>query len=363
MERCTKCILPITYPGITFDISGVCNHCLAYKEKNYLGDRALKTKITSYLKNRNDRNFKYDCILGFSGGRDSSYLLYYLVKILNLKVIAYSLDNGFVPQQTKLNIKSMADQLSVPIIIEKSKILKKCFRHHMLSFIHKPSPAMIGMLCVGCRVAIDLGIYFTAKKYNVPIIIAGATPFEGTGYKENILKLKSNSKGKFSFVAGYLNQIAKNPRWILNPICSITQIKEYYYHYLRNARKTEEILYIAPFHSYKRWQEREIVSTIENEFGWKKHPDLESSWRGDCEVALIKSFLYKKYLGYNDKDDNLSCLIRDKQVNRKKALRKIEKNKEVSGKIIEEILNKHKIPFSHLKRLWITNPPPKRYSG
>ena len=56
MQRCVKCILPETYPGITFNEEGICNHCVDLKERTYLGEEALKKEIESYLDSRKDRN-------------------------------------------------------------------------------------------------------------------------------------------------------------------------------------------------------------------------------------------------------------------------------------------------------------------
>ena len=132
MKRCTKCILPENYPGITFNEEGICNHCITYKERKYHGSEILKEEIDSFLKNKKDRNKNYDCVLALSGGRDSSYLLYYLVKVLNFRVLAYSVDHGFIPEQTKINIKNMTDILNVKLVIEKQVYLKKCLKHHIL---------------------------------------------------------------------------------------------------------------------------------------------------------------------------------------------------------------------------------------
>jgi len=348
MKKCTKCILPENYPGITFNESGTCNHCIAHRERKYRGDDALKEKISSFLKTKRGRNRDYDCVLGLSGGRDSSYLLYYLVKILNLRVLAYSADNGFIPEQTKLNMKNMSNILNVKLQIEEHEHLKKCIKHHMLSWMRKPSPAMVGMLCMGCKSAIDLGLLSFARKNKIPIIIGGGTPFEGQGYKVNMMKLNPNSKSKYSFIAGWLYQIIKNPQWVLNSTCLLVQFKEYYYHYLRKAAKTKELLYIAPFRYLKRWEEKEVISTLENELNWKRNTDTESTWRGDCDIALLKLYLYKKCLGFNDKDDGLSSLIRDKQITRQEALERVHKEGEISEKVIRKIFDKLGLKYSDL---------------
>ena len=117
MKRCAQCVLPESYPGITFNEDGICNHCTDHKERTYLGEDELKKEIISYLDLQKDRNKEYDCVLGISGGRDSTYLLYFLSKVLGLKVLAYSADHGFVPEVTKSNMKRATDKLNIPLFI------------------------------------------------------------------------------------------------------------------------------------------------------------------------------------------------------------------------------------------------------
>jgi hypothetical protein len=278
-------------------------------------------------------------------------LLYYLTKVWNLNVLAYSVDNGFIPEQTKLNIENLADILNVKLIIEKNDYLKKCLKHHILSWMHRPSPAMIGLLCTGCRLGMDLGIVNCARKSKIPVIIMGGTPFEGQGYKTNIIKTNPNSRKKSSFILGYLFHIIGNPKWILNCTCLFTQIREYYYHFYKKiaARSDKDLLRIAPFKFYIRWKEDEIMSTITKELKWEKNPNTESTWRGDCDVALLKLYLYKKTLGFNDKDDGLSSLIRDGQISRKEALERLKEEGEVPEKVIKEIFDKLELNYSDLK--------------
>jgi len=343
--------LPENYPGITFNGEGICNHCITYRERRYLGDRALKEKIDSFLKDKKDRNENYDCVLGFSGGRDSTYLLYYLTKILDVRVLAYFSDNGFVPEQTKIVIDNIRDKLNVELVIEENDHLKRCLKYHILSWMHRPSPAMIGMLCVGCRLDMDLGILNCARKSKIPVIIMGGTPFEGQGYKRNIIKTNPNSRKGSSFILGYLSYITKNPKWILNRTCLITQIREYYYHYYRKiaTKSDKDLLRISPFKFYIRWREDEVISTITNELKWGKNPNIASTWRGDCDVALLKLYLYKKTLGFSDKDDGLSSLIRDGQINREEALARLKEEGEIPEKVIKEIFDKLGLNYLDLK--------------
>ena len=350
MKRCMKCVLPSNYPGITIDENRVCNFCINFEDRKYPGNKALKKDIESILKNYEGRNRDYDCVLGLSGGRDSSYLLYYLVKVLGLRVFAYSANHGFIPKQTIMNIKKMTEILDVPLVMEEHDDVKRCLKHHIQSFIRKPSAAMIGLLCTGCRLNIVIGLYKCAVENKIPIVINGGTPYEAGSYKFNIMKKNPHDKKNTAFISGYLSKIIKNPRWVLNPTSLGIQIKEYYYHYYKKGllRRKKDIQIIQPF-LYIRWIEKEIVSKIQNELKWKKNPQQESTWRGDCDIALIKLYLYRELLGFNDFDDGLSCLIRDKQITREEALDRIKKEGEIPDEILEDIFKRNGLDFKELK--------------
>ncbi|MBE9489374.1 MAG: hypothetical protein IMY67_03690 [Bacteroidetes bacterium] len=316
--------------------------------RNYLGDDALKETIESFLQSNRNRNNNYDCILALSGGRDSTYLLYYIRKVLNLRVLSYSVDNGFIPYQTKQNLKNMADILNVKLVIEKNENLSKCIKHHFLSFIHKPSAPMIGLLCTGCRLMVTMFDDFVERS-KVPVIISGGNPMDTTtSFKTLIMAQNPNILKENSLLLGYLFEAIKNPRWLLNYTCFVTQFKEYYFHF-RPQKKFKNILDIAPYYDYIKWDEKKVVSTIKNELGWEENMDAQSSWRGDCDIALLKLYLYKKMLGFNDRDEALSYLIRDGQISRDEALERLEKEGNIHEKKIKSILDSIGLKLSDLK--------------
>jgi hypothetical protein len=347
MKTCAKCLLPDTYPAIKFNNNGVCNFCVDYKPYNYLGPEALRERISSILRDKKDRNSKYDCVISLSGGRDSSYLLYYFVIILKLKVVAYSVDNGFIPQQTLDNLRRMTQILKVDLIVERHNYLQKCFKHYAASWCRRPSAATVGLLCTGCRLGLDLGLMNFLTKNRIPLKAVGGTPFEGMGFKLNLLKSNPESTSAGSIVLGYLSEIARNPKWLMNFHSLNYQAKEYYYHFFKKISYQPQVN-ISPFHGYIKWNEKEIIATIQNELEWKKNPESESTWRGDCDIATIKNFLYKRMLGFNDKTDGLSCLIRDNQVRREEAVRRLQQEDNISEKLIENICIRYDISYSAL---------------
>ena len=76
MERCVKCVLPESYPGIAFDAEGICNYCRAYVRRwPSTGEKSGEDKLKEYLAPYTSRDGQSDCVVGVSGGRDSSFIL------------------------------------------------------------------------------------------------------------------------------------------------------------------------------------------------------------------------------------------------------------------------------------------------
>ena len=104
LKRCTRCQLPQTYPGITFDAQGVCNLCRTERQDTpYLGLEALREK-TAHILAGSKASRRYDAAVAFSGGRDSTYLLHFAKEVLGLNVLAVSLDHRFMPEETSRTI-------------------------------------------------------------------------------------------------------------------------------------------------------------------------------------------------------------------------------------------------------------------
>jgi len=307
-ELCQSCILPKNYVSIEIDNKGVCNYCNNYKSIEYLGEEKLKDRIDSILEKYPNR--KYDCVVGFSGGRDSTYLLWYVVERLKLKPLAVFIDSGLIPEVTLNNIHNITEKLGVDLKIVKKDYLKKLFPTHFNAWMKKPKAETLVTFCVGCRLGVNKFVDEVTIKEKIPIVFYGDSPFEGHHYKSNIVKLDPKSKSKWSFILGYLKQVASNPYLVLNPYSLYIQLKEFIVTNSQNKRRRKHnIERISIFHKYIKWNEKEIEEVLEKEVGWNKSSDLNTSYRTDCKIGIIRQYLYYKLLGYNDKDDHLSCLV------------------------------------------------------
>jgi hypothetical protein len=192
-------------------------------------------------------------------------------------------------------MKRIANKVKAELVIEKNGYLKKrCFRHHLNAFAHKPSPAMVGVLCNGCKLGIDMGLKRFAEKNNIPLVLLGGSPFEVGSYKTGLMRSDPKDKSTSSFVKGYLREIVNNPKWIMNANSVMSQYMEFYHLYYKRTLK-KSVRVIGPYYSYLKWDEKEIVTTLISELGWEQNPEKNTStWKTDCYIAPLRKYLYKK---------------------------------------------------------------------
>ena len=115
ISYCTRCGLPSNYPGTTFNAEGVCNFCLefeVYKDKSLQYFKTMADLQNIFAQYQSTKTSPYDCLLLFSGGKDSTYALYQLVN-MGLKVLAYTFDNSYISASAKANIQRVVDELKV----------------------------------------------------------------------------------------------------------------------------------------------------------------------------------------------------------------------------------------------------------
>ena len=120
---CSNCVMDTTDTFITFDNKGMCDHCTTFYNyilphwNNGLGHEKKLDRLVSKIKSAN-KNSDFDCILGMSGGIDSSYLLYLVTKKLNLRPLVFHVDGGWNSQIAVNNIENLVDGLGLDLFTE-----------------------------------------------------------------------------------------------------------------------------------------------------------------------------------------------------------------------------------------------------
>ncbi len=150
--ECNRCLSNETIQSINLDSENICQFCKIYDEmdKEYPLDQNSEKrllKIAEKIK-RDGINSKYDCVVGVSGGRDSTFLLYYIKKILNLKPLAVHYDNGFDSDTSVSNILNICQKLNVDLETNVAdwQTFKKITKSFFLAGVSDPdTPTDVGI--------------------------------------------------------------------------------------------------------------------------------------------------------------------------------------------------------------------------
>ncbi|MBN1582134.1 MAG: ATPase [Anaerolineae bacterium] len=323
--RCSKCVLSDKAPNIVFDQDGVCNYCHTYPKFSYKGEAELIKTLDSFRR----PDSKYDCVVGLSGGRDSSYLLLKLVKDYGMKVLAVNYENPFTVPQAKKNIENALKALNVDIVHfqDKNNRHKRVFRDTVRAWFKRPSPALIPIVCIGCKPA-WIEIYRIAKKHDIHCVASGGNPFEVISFKRELVGIERDQDARSAFFKYIysLREIIKNMGYF-TPGVVLTLMKSYLFGnpFSLGIRLFYPDLTWVEMFNYIEWNEQEILSRIRNELGWEGPANIKSTWRFDCRVKHLVDLMYVKTLGLTDKDDFYAKVVREGLMDRADALERLEK--------------------------------------
>lgn len=175
LRRCTRCLLPETHETIVFDADGVCNICRNVEYKQTSIDWTARKKDLDVLIEKYRGQYDYDCIVPFSGGKDSTWTLYYLVKEYGIKPLVVRFDHGFLRPNLQDNTQKVLRNLGVDFhhFTPNWKVVRKLM---LQSFLEK------GDFCWHCHTGIFSYPMWVAIRYNVPLIFWGEPSSEYTAY-------------------------------------------------------------------------------------------------------------------------------------------------------------------------------------
>ncbi|MDO8998170.1 MAG: glucosamine 6-phosphate synthetase [Bacteroidota bacterium] len=323
LKRCTKCILPETMPYIRFNEEGVCNYCLNYKLRNTPKPKEELFKIVEPYRKKNG----LECIVPFSGGRDSCYGLHLIVKELKLRPVTYTYDWGMVTDLGRRNISRMCAELGVENIIVAADISlkRKNIRMNLEAWLKSPNLGMMAMLTAGdkhfFRYAEEM-----KKQTGVDLNLWGINPLEVTHFKTGFLGIKPDFEEDRVYSHGVMKQLRyhfkrfkamTNSPGYFNSSLWDTLSGEYY----RSFTKKKDYFHIF---DYWRWDEQLVNSVLINDYGWELAVDTNTTWRIGDGTAAFYNYVYYTVAGFTEHDTFRSNQIREGQITREKALELVE---------------------------------------
>ena len=330
MKRCAKCIMPVNFPMISFDKNGVCSECNTHQKFTVLGEEKLEEILS---KHRGDGT-KADCIVPFSGGRDSSNALVNIVKKFNMKPILVTYDWGMMSPEAHRNWERTTKVLDIEQIIIKPDLDKTLghVKKNLLAWSHRPHFGMWPILTMADK-QMDYHINKVAQKHNIPLVARGGhNPFERARFKNRIWGIKEGSDksstpftfmGNVRLLSLMTLEYIKNPRYINSSL--VEQFKGFYVYLINSFAGDLESIW---FYDYRMWNEEEVLSTIRKELDWESPDDTKLTWRTDDYTPPLYNYLAYCMEGYTENDVFRAKQIREGLITREEALKIVaEENK------------------------------------
>ncbi len=322
LKRCTKCLLPATMPFITFDTKGVCNYCKNYQLRNIPRPKKELFELVEPYRRKNQA----DCIVPFSGGRDSCYGLHLIVNELKMRPITYTYDWGMVTDLGRRNISRMCSILGVENIIVADDISKKRqnIALNLKAWLKSPHLGMVSILTAGDKHFFK-HVETVKKQTGIDLNLWGVNPLEVTHFKAGFLGVKPDFEEKRVYTHGVLKQLnyqnlrlkamLQSPGYFNRSLWD-TISGEYY----RSFTEKKDYFHIF---DYWRWDENTVDDALK-EYNWELAPDTNTTWRIGDGTAAFYNYLYYTVAGFTEHDTFRSNQIREGQISRDEALKLVK---------------------------------------
>ncbi|MBN2482689.1 MAG: hypothetical protein JXD21_00640 [Candidatus Omnitrophica bacterium] len=320
MRRCVQCILPDTMPFIRFNGSGVCNYCGEYKKIQVKGEETLKELTERYR----SKSGEPDCVVAFSGGRDSSYGLHYVKRILKMNPIAFTYDWGMVADVGRRNQARMVGTLGIEHVIISGDIPRKrrYIKQYITAWLNRPHLGMVPLFMAGDK-PVEYYVTKVARARGIKLIfLCRGNELETSEYKFGFLGVKhSEPHGVMHDLAlGGRIKLALSAGWqhLLNPVYFNRSLWETLFAYWSTYMIRFNFIYL--WH-YLKWDEETIVRTLKEEYNWKTENDTILTWRTDDGTSPFYNYIYCTVAGFTENDVFRSNQIREGMLTRDDALR------------------------------------------
>jgi N-acetyl sugar amidotransferase len=303
---CTRCIMDTSDPDIWFDEKGVCSHCHKYEgviqSKSYRkkkGPGALERLLEDIKKKGKGKT--YDCIIGVSGGVDSTYTAY-LTKKLGLHPLAVHLDNGWDSELAVSNIEKVLKNLGIDLytyVIDWQE-----FRDLQLAFLKASTPDSE----IPTDHAILAILYKAAVRENVRYILSG----HNTATEGGWVAAWSQGHGDWRYIKSLQKQFGNKP---LRSFPYFGPLRFVYYTLLKQIQWIQILDYID-------YDKKSALETLQKELCWKyygaKH--FESVY-----TRFFQGYILPRKFRYDKKRVHLSSLIWSGQISREAAFEELER--------------------------------------
>lgn len=307
-QACTKCVMDTSDTKIDFDGSGVCDHCNGFKQDvlpNWYPNDSGKAMFRTVVGRIKDagKGKPFDCIMGMSGGLDSSYLLHLAVTEFDLRPLVFHVDGGWNTDIAVNNIQVLVDKLGLDLYTE--VINWEEMRDFQLAFFKSGVPH----LDIPQDHAFIATLYHFANKHNIRYILNGGNyatecvrnPLEWLYYGTDMAQLRDIHK---RFGSRPLNTYPFSSIWF----------HKIYLRYLRGVRVVKPLNYLP-------YTKQRAIDVLSSTYGWRPYPQKHFESRF---TRFYEGYWLPTRFGIDTRRVQFSSLILTGQMTREEGLAKLE---------------------------------------
>lgn len=321
VDYCIQCGLPSNYPTAEMDENGVCNICRSFEQYQEKARRYFKTmddlKVLFTEGNR-AQGGEYDCLMLLSGGKDSTYALAQLVA-MGLNVLSYTLDNGYISDQAKANIRRVVTELGVDHVFGQTPAMNAIFVDSLQRHCN---------VCNGCFKTLYTLSTALALEKGIPYIVTGLSrgQFFETRLTEELFWDKDVDVAMIDQMILEARKAYHRVDDAVNRLLDVSMFEE--------DRVFEQVQFID-FYRYCNVSLAEMLAYLDQRLPWIRPTDTGRST--NCLINQVGIYVHKKEKGYNNYAFPYSWDVRIGHKTREAALEEI--NEEINEAEVRSIIN------------------------
>jgi amino acid adenylation domain-containing protein len=282
VTNCIRCGLPSNYPSAEFDENGVCNYCLSFENYRQDAEKYFKTPADLqklFDKSKAEQKGEYDCLMLLSGGKDSTYAVAQLVG-MGVRVLAYTLDNGYISDAAKANIRRVVNVLGVDHSFGKTPAMNEIF----VDSLQRHSN-----VCNGCFKTIYTLSTKVALEKKIPFIVTGLSrgQFFETRLTEELF---------------WKHEVDTIDKTILDARKSYHRVDDAVKRLLDTSIFNEDSVFekvqFLDFYRYVDVDYEEMMSYLNKHLPWIRPADTGRST--NCLINQVGIYVHKKERGYSN---------------------------------------------------------------
>lgn len=307
-QVCTNCVMDTSDPNIKFDEKGVCERCNQFYAEIFpswnkgIGHFEELKKMVEKIK-AEGKGKPYDCILGFSGGFDSSYLLHFAVKELGLRPLVFHVDAGWNTDFAKENVRKIVEKLGVEL---KTEVINWNEERDMQLAFFKSGVPHLDIPQDHAFVAV-LDNY--AKKFNIKYILNGGNISTEVVVNPNAWSYWGTD---LKHIKDILNRFGSNS-FKTYPFTTVLK-RKVYMPYIKGI-KVVKLLNMTPY------IKKEAEALLIREYDYTPYPQKHFE---SIITKFIEGYWLPKRFGYDVRKPQFSSLILTEQMTRDDALEKLK---------------------------------------